>query len=122
MQYNTIQVYVALALFYQHIVNVYWGVVFNHQLCLCDVRLLSTDSYCSICCSSNGVPVHKNMSSAKRRLSRKYPSTFTPLFSLVNLLNMLSNVAAKCGYVCVYVCVCVCVCGGIEGGRACKPV
>ena len=30
------QVYVAFNIFYQHIVNVYWGVVYNHHLCLCD--------------------------------------------------------------------------------------
>ena len=29
------QVHVALDIFYQHIVYVYWGVVYNHHLCLC---------------------------------------------------------------------------------------
>ena len=33
------QVYVAFNIFYRHIVNVYWGVVYNHHLCLCDVHL-----------------------------------------------------------------------------------
>ena len=41
---------------------------------------------CSICCSSCGVSVHRNMSSAKRRLERNSPSIFTPLFSQFNLL------------------------------------
>ena len=31
-------VYVAFNIFYQNIVNVYWGVVYNHHLCLCDVH------------------------------------------------------------------------------------
>ena len=59
------------------------------------IRLLSSDSSCSICCSSCGVSVHRNMSSAKRRLERNYPSIFTPLCSQFNLLNMLSNVAVN---------------------------
>ena len=33
------QVHVALDIFYQHIVHVYWGVFYNHHLCLCDVHL-----------------------------------------------------------------------------------
>ena len=33
------QVHVALDIFYQDIVHVYWGVVYNHHLCLCDVHL-----------------------------------------------------------------------------------
>ena len=33
------QVHVALDIFYQHIAHVYWGVVYNHHLCLCDVHL-----------------------------------------------------------------------------------
>ena len=33
------QVHVALNIFYQHIVHVYWGVVYNYHLCLCDVHL-----------------------------------------------------------------------------------
>ena len=33
------QVYVAFKIFFRHIVNVYWGVVYNHHLCLCDVHL-----------------------------------------------------------------------------------
>ena len=33
------QVHVALAIFYQHIVHVYRGVVYNHHLCFCDVHL-----------------------------------------------------------------------------------
>ena len=32
-------VYLAFNIFYQHIVNVYLGVVYNHHLCLCDVQL-----------------------------------------------------------------------------------
>ena len=59
------------------------------------ICLLSSDSSCSICCSSCGVSVHRNMSSAKRRLERNSPSIFTPLFSQFNLLNMLSNVAVN---------------------------
>ena len=55
------------------------------------IRLLSSDNSCSICCSSCGVSVHRNMSSAKRRLER----IFMPLFSQFNLLNMLSNVAVN---------------------------
>ena len=89
------QVHVALDIFYQHIDHVYWGVVYNHHLCICDVRLLSSDSSFSICWSSCGVSVHRIMSSAKRRLERNSPSIFTPLFSQFNLLNMLSNVAVN---------------------------
>ena len=59
------------------------------------IRLLSSDSSCRICCSSCGVSVHKNISSAKRRLVRNSPSIFTPLFSQFNLLNMLSSVAVN---------------------------
>ena len=59
------------------------------------ICLLSSDSSCSICCSSFGDSVHRNMSSAKRRLERNSPSIFTPLFSQFNLLNMLSNVAVN---------------------------
>ena len=59
------------------------------------IRLLSSDNSCSICCSSYGVSVHRNVSSAKRRLERNSPSIFTPLFSQFNLLNMLSNVAVN---------------------------
>ena len=33
------QVHLALNIFYQHIVYVYRGVVYNHHLCLCDVHL-----------------------------------------------------------------------------------
>ena len=92
------QVHVAWDIFYQHIVHVYRGVVYNHHLCLCDVhpiRLLSSDSSCSICCSFCGVSVHRNMLSATRRLERNSPSIFTPLFSQFNLLNTLSNVAVN---------------------------
>ena len=53
------QVYVALDMFYQHIVHVYRGVVYMHLvfaiLILRPIRLLLSDSYCSICCSSCGV-------------------------------------------------------------------
>ena len=59
------------------------------------ICLLSSDSSCSICCSSCGVSVHRNMSSAKPRFERNSPSIFTPLFSQFNLLNMLSNVAVN---------------------------
>ena len=62
---------------------------------LIPIRLLSSDSSCSICCSYCGVYVHINISSAKRRLERNSPSIFTPLFSQFNLLNMLSNVAVN---------------------------
>ena len=55
------------------------------------IRLLSSDSSCSICCSYCGASVHRKMSSAKRRLERNSPSIFTPLFSQFNLLNMLST-------------------------------
>ena len=93
------QVHVAWDIFYLNIVHVYRGVVYNHHLCLCDVhrhiRLLSSDSSCTICCSYCGVSMHRNMSSAKRRLEINFPSIFTPLFSQFNLLNMLSNVAVN---------------------------
>ena len=59
------------------------------------ICLLSSDSSCSICCSSCGISLHNNMSSAKRRLVRNYPYIFTPLFSQFNLLNMLSSVAVN---------------------------
>ena len=95
------QVHVALDIFYQHIVHVYWGVLSTTitfvfaMFILRPIRLLSSDSSCSICCSSCGVPVHMNLSSAKRRLERNSPSIFTPLFSQFNLLNRLSNVAVN---------------------------
>ena len=38
------QVHVALDVLYQHIVHVYWGVVYNHHLCLCDVHLKTHSS------------------------------------------------------------------------------
>ena len=38
------QVHVALDIFYQHIVHVYRGVVYNHHLCLCDVHLKTHSS------------------------------------------------------------------------------
>ena len=91
--------HVALDIFYQHIVHVYRGsttITFIFAMfILRPIRLLSSDSSCSICCSSCGVSVHRNMSSAKRRSERNYPSIFTPLFSQFNLLNMLSNVAVN---------------------------
>ena len=59
------------------------------------IRLLSSDGSFSICCSSCGVSVHRNISSAKQRLERNSPSIFTPLTSQFNLLNMLSNVAVN---------------------------
>ena len=59
------------------------------------ICLLSSDSSCSICCSYCGVSVHRNMSSAKRKLERNSPSIFTPLFSQFNIINMLSNVAVN---------------------------
>ena len=94
------QVHVALDISYQHIVHIYRGVVYNHHLfvfamfILRPFRLLSSDSYCSICCSHCGVSVHRNIP-AKRRLERNYPSIFTPLFTQFNLLNMLPSVAVK---------------------------
>ena len=39
--------------------------------------------------------MHRNMSSAKRRLVRNDQSIFTPLFSQFNLPNMLSSVAVN---------------------------
>ena len=94
------QVCVAFNIFYRHIANVYSGVVYKHHLCLSmfilrPIRLLSSDSYCCICCNSCGVSVHKNMSPAKQRLVRNSPSIFTPLFSQFNLLNMLSGAAVN---------------------------
>ena len=91
---------VVLDIFYQHIVHVYKAVVFNitfdfAMFIVRPIRLLSSDSSCSICCSYCGVSVHRNMSSAKRRLERNSPSISTPLFSQFNLLNMLSNVAVN---------------------------
>ena len=59
------------------------------------IRLLSSDGSFSICCSSCGVSVHRNISSAQRRLEINSPSILTPLFSQFNLLNMLSNVAVN---------------------------
>ena len=82
------QVHVALDILYQHIF------VFA-MFIVRPIRVLSSDSSCNICCSSCGVYVHRNMSSAKRRLERNSPSIFTPLFSQFNLLNMLSNVAVN---------------------------
>ena len=87
------QAHVALDIFYQYIIHANLGVVYNHHLC--PIRLHSSDSSCSICCSSCGISVHRNMSSAKRGLERNSPSIFTPLFSQFNLLNMLSNVAVN---------------------------
>ena len=95
------QVHVAWDIFYQHIVHVYRGCCLQPSplsfamFILRPIRLLSSDSSCSICCSYCGVSVHRNMSSAKRRLERNSPSIFTPLFSQFNLLNMLSNVAVN---------------------------
>ena len=69
------------------------------MLILRPIRLLSSDSSCSICCSSCGISVHmNNMSSAKRRLERNFPSIFTPLFSQFKLLNRLSNVVQQVSY------------------------
>ena len=59
------------------------------------IRLLSSGSSCSVCCSYCGASVSTNTSSAKRRLLRKYPSIFTLMFSDFNLQNMLSNVAVN---------------------------
>ena len=36
---SQVGLHVALNIFYQHIVHVYRGVVYNHHLCLCDVHL-----------------------------------------------------------------------------------
>ena len=38
------QVHAALDIVYQHIVHVYWGVVYSHHLCLCDVHLKTHSS------------------------------------------------------------------------------
>ena len=59
------------------------------------ICLLSSYSYCSICCGTCGVSVNRNMSSAKRRLERNVQSIFTSLFSQFNILKMLSNVAVN---------------------------
>ena len=59
------------------------------------ICLLKSDRPCSICCSSCGVSVYKNMALAKRKLVRNYSPIFTPLFSQFNLLNMLSSVAVN---------------------------
>ena len=87
------QVHVSLDIFYQHIIHVYRGVVYNHHICLCDVhrriRLLSSDSSCSICCSSCGVSVHMNMSSAKRILERNIYNHITSY--LVNQCDWLET-------------------------------
>ena len=45
------QVYVALDIFYQYIVHVYWGVVYNHHLCICDVHL--NGALCILWCGVN---------------------------------------------------------------------
>ena len=52
------QVYVAFNIFYQHIVNVYWV-------------LSTTFVFRSICCSSCGVSLHKNLSLAIWQRSRQ---------------------------------------------------
>ena len=62
---------------------------------LIPIRLLLSDSSCSICCNYCGVSVNKNMSSAKWILVRNYPSIFTPLFSQFNVLNLLSSVSVN---------------------------
>ena len=38
------QVCIGVNIFYQHIVNVYWGVVYNQHLCLCDVHVKTHSS------------------------------------------------------------------------------
>ena len=94
------QVHVILDIFYQHIVT-FIGVLSRTitfvfaMFILRHIRLRSSDSSCSIYCSSCGVYVHRNMSPAKRSLEINSPSIFTPLFSQFNLLNMLSNVAVN---------------------------
>ena len=93
------QVHVTLDI-YQHIFHVI-GVLSTTitfvfaMFILRPIRLLSWDSYCSICCCYCGVSVHRNMSSATRRLEKNYPSIATPLFSQFNLLSILSNVAVN---------------------------
>ena len=96
------QVHVTLDNVYMHIVHVYKIGVLSTTITfvfamfiLRPIRLLSSDSSCSICCSYCGVTVPRNMSSAKRRLEGNYPSIFTPLFSQFNFLNMLFNVAVN---------------------------
>ena len=54
------ELHVALDIFYQHIVHVYRGVVYNitfdfAMFILRPIRLLSSDSSCILCCSSCGV-------------------------------------------------------------------
>ena len=96
------QVHVTLDNVYMHIVHVYKIGVLSTTITfvfamfiLRPIRLLSSDSSCCICCSYCGVTVPRNMSSAKRRLERNYPSIFTPVFSQFNLQNMLFNVAVN---------------------------
>ena len=92
------QVFVAFNIFNQHIVHVYWGVVYGDNFAIFIIRssrLLSSDSSCSIFCSFYGVSVDKNMSSVKRRWVRNSVFIFTPLFSQINLLSRLSNFAVN---------------------------
>ena len=62
------------------------------------IRLLSSDSSYSICCSSCVVSVHRNISSAKRRLERNFSVYLHALFSHFKLLNRLSNVVQQVSY------------------------
>ena len=70
--FTVVPIYGAFNLFYQRIVHVDWGVVYDPYVCLSDVYLdthlpkLSSDDSCSICWSSCGVPVRNNMSSANQ--------------------------------------------------------
>ena len=73
------QVHVALDIFYQHIVQVIGAlsttVTFVFVMfILRPIRLLSSDSSCSICCSSCGVSVHRNMSECKEDKQKPYKS------------------------------------------------
>ena len=62
------------------------------------IRLLSSYSSCSICYSSCGVSVHRNMSSANRRLEIDFPSIFTPLYSPISnvAVNSLGGMVFPC--------------------------
>ena len=82
------QVYTSFHIFYQKIVYVDGGFVYNHHRCLCNVHLNSVTCY-----NYYGVHVHlKNISSANRILLRKYPSIITSLLSQFNLRNFPSIV------------------------------
>ena len=85
------EVNVAFDIFYQHIVDVYRGVVYNHHLCLCDVHLKTHRIVivASVVFLVVFLCIGIIMSSAKRILERNSPSIFTSLFFQFNLINPL---------------------------------